>query len=126
MAQKREEKTTQPKEELSTNSKSSIKIINYLGGYYFLTVDEIKIKNNTLSLIEAKHSKSSFPSKNDIKYGLVKMILFSNISTVSIEGKNYRYKAVLKLTGKTLNSNIYKKLEDEARINNFYIECDLL
>jgi hypothetical protein len=43
-AQGREEKTQQPKEYLHSETKSKITIVNYLGGKYFLTVDEAQIK----------------------------------------------------------------------------------
>ncbi len=48
------------KEALATLTKAKITITNYLGGQYFLTVDEIRIDKKDLYLIEGKHSKSSF------------------------------------------------------------------
>jgi len=42
-AQSREFVTKQPKESLTSLSKAKVTITNYLGGQYFLTVDEIKI-----------------------------------------------------------------------------------
>ncbi len=42
-AQAREFVTQQPKESLSTLSKAKVTITNYLGGQYFLTVDEVLI-----------------------------------------------------------------------------------
>ena len=61
-AQARELLTTQPKEHLYTNSKAKITITNYLGGQYFLTIDETIIENNILYLIESKHTKQNFLS----------------------------------------------------------------
>ena len=58
-AQKRELQTIQPKESLQTLTKATITINNYLGGKYFLTVDEVIITNENISLIESKHSKSA-------------------------------------------------------------------
>jgi hypothetical protein len=67
-AQEREIVTTQPKESLSTLTKAKITITNYLGGQYFFTVDEVEIKNDTVFLIEGKHSKNALlPSVGDIK-----------------------------------------------------------
>jgi len=74
-AQAREILTNQPKESLQTLTKAKITITNYLGGKYFLTVDEVAITKNTISLIESKHSKSTLlPGISDIKDGLIKMI----------------------------------------------------
>ncbi|MDR1698640.1 MAG: hypothetical protein LBR75_02290, partial [Prevotellaceae bacterium] len=85
-AQAREMLTTQPKESLSTLTKAKITITNYLGGQYFFTVDEILIENDTVYLIEGKHSANSIlPSKGDIKDGLLKMILYSNLCEVEVD-----------------------------------------
>jgi hypothetical protein len=106
-AQNREMQTIQPKEALSTLTKATITIENYLGGKYFFTTDEIRIEKEKVFLIEAKHSKSSvLPSTGDIKDGLLKMILYSNLKDVSINGKNYNAIPVLKLTSSKLTHNI--------------------
>ena len=53
----------------------------------FFTVDEIKLAE-TLSLIEGKHSVNAIlPSKSDIKDGLLKMILYCNLSDTKVNGK---------------------------------------
>ncbi len=97
-AQKRERLTVQPKENLS-GTKAIITIKNYLGGYYYLTLDEAEIKGDNVFLIEGKHSKNnSLPSLEDIKDGLLKMILFTNLVDVKIDNKKYNSVAVLKLT----------------------------
>lgn len=129
-AQRRESLTIQPKEKL-TGKKAIITIKNYLGGYYFFTVDEIEIKNKNIYLIEGKHTKQyNFPSLGDIKDGLVKMILFTNLEYVKIGDKNYNPKPILKLTVKShfLEKNlsvsqkkILSLLGKEAKTNNFEI-----
>ena len=96
-AQERESETIQPRE-LVGDTKSTITIKNYLGGLYYLTADECELSGNVVSLIEAKHSRRSFPSIDDIKDGLIKMFLFSNLQNVMVDGKKYNPKAVLKLT----------------------------
>lgn len=109
-AQARELVTQQPKESLSTLSKAKITITNYLGGQYFFTVDEIELSENTVYLIESKHSKSTIlPSKSDIKDGLLKMILYSNLSSVTANGKNINSVAVLSLTSSKLKGQITSK-----------------
>jgi len=110
-AQSREMQTTQPKESLSTHTKAKITITNYLGGQYFFTVDEVLIDKNTVYLIESKHSRQSIlPSKGDIKDGLLKMILYSNLCEVEVDGIPMKSKAVLKLTSEKIKSEISSEI----------------
>jgi len=129
-AQRRERMTIQPKENLS-GTKAIITIQNYLGGFYYFTVDEVKVKGNNVFLIEGKHSKTNFlPSLEDIKDGLLKMILFTNLEDVKADGEKYNPIAVLKLTVENhFNENqlsssqreILKLLRKEAKVNDFQI-----
>ena len=129
-AQKRERLTIQPKEHLE-GTKAIITIQNYLGGYYYFTSDEAEVKGNNVFLIEGKHSKNnSLPSLEDIKDGLFKMILFTNLEDVKIDNKDYSSVAVLKLTIENHfdenNLSISQKeilslLRKEAKVNNFKI-----
>ena len=129
-AQRRESLTIQPKEKL-TGKKAIITIKNYLGGYYYFTVDEVKIKNKNIYLIEGKHTKqNNLPSLEDIKDGLLKMILFTNLEDVKIDGKEYTPVPTLKLTTEkgfrkgNLNKpqkEILNLLQKEAKINSFKI-----
>jgi hypothetical protein len=124
-AQNREFMTIQPKESLSTSTKAKITIKNYLGGEYFLTVDEIFSKNNIIYLTEKKHSKNLLmPSISDIKDGLLKMILYSNLTEVTIDGKKATSKPVLHLTSTKLKEEITSaeaknNIDIFLRINNF-------
>ncbi len=139
-AQNREKHTIQPKEFLSTLTKGTITIENYLGGKYYFTVDEINIDNDNIYLIESKHTNNAIiPSVSDIKDGLLKMILYTNLNEVKINGKKYASSPVLKLTSSILRQNItqtnieyvneindtqkdfLKKLFDEANENNFQV-----
>lgn len=129
-AQRRESLTIQPKEYLS-GSKCILTIKNYLGGYYYFTADEMEIQGKNIYLIEGKHSKDKFlPSLGDIKDGLLKMILFTNLKDVKAGNKEYNHIPVLKLTtGNGFNtknlSEIQKNdlvlLQKEAKLNNFEI-----
>jgi len=106
-AQAREILTTQPKESLSTLTKAKVTITNYLGGQYFFTVDEILVDKDTVYLIESKHSENTLlPSKGDIKDGLLKMILYSNLCEVEVDCVKMKSKAVLKLTSSKIVSEI--------------------
>ena len=139
-AQNREMQTIQPKEALSTLTKATITIENYLGGKYYFTTDEIRIEKDKVFLIEAKHSRNSvLPSIGDIKDGLLKMILYTNLKNVSIDNNDYTAIPVLKLTSSKLTSNIsksdyetnselnkrqkemLKRLFDETNENNFEV-----
>jgi hypothetical protein len=94
---------------LSTFTKAKLTIENYLGGQYFFTVDEVQLAD-TVSLIEAKHSKNALlPSRRDIKDGLLKMILYSNLSDTKLEGVKVVCKPVLKLTSEKLKGSVSSK-----------------
>ena len=101
-AQSREFQTTQPKEKV-VGEKAKIIITNYLGGLYYLTVDEAIIKNDKLFLIEKKHSKNSlFPSIADIKDGITRMMLFVNLVETKIANRAVNHSSVLGLTSAKL------------------------
>lgn len=129
-AQNRESLTTQPKEFVE-GSKAKLTIKNYLGGNYYFTADEVRIEDNNIYLIECKHSnKNKLPSIDDIKDGLLKMILFTNLKNVSVDSKKYNSISVLKLTSENgLNQKylgqkskeLLNKLYKEASLNNFEI-----
>jgi hypothetical protein len=129
-AQQRESITVQPKEKL-VGIKAVLTIKNYLGGNYYFTSDEVEINKENISLIEAKHSKENkLPSIGDIKDGLLKMILFTNLENVKIDNKNYNPIPVLKLTTgvgfdikniRGTNKEMLNLLKKEAEINKFRI-----
>ncbi len=132
-AQNREVRTIQPKERVE-GTKAKITIKNYLGGYYYFTCDEVAIdkNNDMIFLIEAKHSRGkSLPSLSDIKDGLLKIILYTNLNSPVRVYFNHtsrplklKPKAVLKLTtGSAVsvnkNKGLLPKLIHEARSNRF-------
>jgi len=129
-AQERESITVQPKEKLS-GIKATLTINNYLGGYYFFTCDEVSIEDKNIYLIEDKHSERSIiPALEDIKDGLVKMILFTNLKEVKIDNIYYNPIALLKLTSvgkfskdalKKSQIDNLKLLTREAKDNNFQV-----
>ncbi len=110
-AQNREKQTTQPKEFLSTFSKATITIKNYLGGIYYFTTDEIAVIDKNLYLIEGKHSiNSKLPSISDIKDVLLKMVLYCNLTDVKVDDVNFIPKPILKLT----STNISRKITSNS------------
>jgi hypothetical protein len=121
-AQAREFLTFQPKEILSTATKAKITITNYLGGKYFFTVDEILIDDKDLHLVESKHSKSGkLPSTGDIKDGLLKMMLYSNLENVCVGEKNYTSLPVLRLTSGNTAGRIKSHSMTEERLEFFRV-----
>lgn len=129
-AQKREVRTNQPKERV-TGKKATITIKNYQGGIYFFTVDEISFRDEEIWLIEAKHTQSSrLPSKDDIKDGLLKMVLYTNLEEVRVKNRSFRPVPVLKLTTQekfdlkfldVSQRKLLKVLIEEAKQNKFKI-----
>lgn len=112
-AQNRESLTLQPKESVKTG-KGRITIQNYLGGEYYFTTDEIMVEEDKVFLIEKKHTTRAFPSISDIKNGLVRMMLFKNLSKVQIDGEEYEAVPILGVTGRELEGHLSNsdKIED--------------
>jgi hypothetical protein len=126
-AQKRESITEQPKEKLK-GTKATITITNYLGGKYFFTSDEIELHNDRLFLIEGKHTKTDrLPSLGDIKDGLLRMILLTNLKDVQVKEEKYTPIPVLKLTTgsefkiKPRHRVLLNRLKEESLTNGFKI-----
>ena len=123
-AQSREILTLHQGERLISSTKSAITITNFLGGNYFFTVDEVVFSEDKFSLIESKHSNTKLlPSKGDIKDGLLKMILYSNLEEVSAFDQEFlEVRPILKLTSpyikESLDSNIPDKLSDWCKAHS--------
>jgi len=131
-AQRREALTLQPKENIE-GSKCAIVITNYLGGEYDLTCDEIELHDNSAYLVEAKNTKRDrLPSRNDIKDGFLKMVLFTNLKKVEVAGKQYNAMPVLKLTTNGVNLRslstsqqmLYASICREAKANGIKVNFD--
>jgi hypothetical protein len=119
-AQNRESLTIQPKEALSNGEKMTIEIENYLGGNYYLTVDDVIIKDKYY-LIESKHTNSGLlPALDDIKDGLLKMFIFSNIDELKTKEGSVNFKPVLRLTSEKLQGKIEEN-SSEKSLNSFFI-----
>ena len=98
---------------------------------YYFTSDEVELHNNDIWLIDAKHTKTDdLPSLGDIKDGLLKMMLFTNLVDIKINGKNLNPVPILKLTtGKGFSidtltdkqKELLETLKKEAKTNGFRI-----
>ena len=121
-AQDREYNTQQPKEALATDTKAKVTITNSLFGKYFFTVDETRREPQIVYLIEAKHSqRAKMPSKNDIKDGLIKMMLYTNLQNVKVGAKVVDVKVQIRLTSIKLNGSINSDAKDED-LNKFCLQ----
>ena len=124
-AQQREFQTDQPKEALGSDTKAKVTINNAIFGKYFFTCDETRIEAKTVYLIEAKHSaRGRIPSKNDIKDGLVKMMLYTNLKGVRIGKLPFDHRVMLRLTSSRLKGATRSDTAGEAQekffaANNF-------
>jgi VWFA-related protein len=124
-AQGREFVTIQPKEALSTDSKGRVTITDKNGGLYFFTCDETRIEGKTLTLTEAKHSsRAKIPSASDIKDGLLKMMLYTNLKNVKVGRENVKLKVAIRLTSDKLKGKISSnfdelKVDEFLKVNNF-------
>lgn len=126
-AQARERATVQPKEHLA-GMKGTLTIKNYLGGHYYWTCDEVKLCGNRIHLIEAKHTtEKRLPALGDIKDALLKMMLFTNLENVKVDGTTYRPVPIVKLTTggvPEVNDNKVMNLREEAQLNCFRVSID--
>lgn len=119
-AQNREFVTLQPKESLSSDTKKRVTITDYLGGKYYFTCDETLVAGDKLYIIEDKHSKNGkMPAVSDIKDGLLKMMLYSNLKNVKIGGKSVAYEPVLRLTGGKLQGAV-SSANNEKELETFF------
>jgi hypothetical protein len=124
-ASKREALTSHKLEYLVDGLKATFSIENYLGGVYYLTPDEIFHENNIYIIQESKNaSKGYLPSLDDIKDGLFKLILFSNLDSLTLDEQPVSFITKLKLTGKNVLNSIVlpdqsEQLEVFLQNNNF-------
>ncbi|MEH1989036.1 hypothetical protein [Nostoc sp.] len=106
-ASKREALTSHKLEYLVDGLKATFSIENYLGGIYYLTPDEIIFENNMYIIQESKNtSTASLPKLSDIQDGLFKLILFSNLDSLILNGQEVLFVTKLKLTGNNVVGSI--------------------
>lgn len=96
----RESMTSHKLEYLADGYKGIFFISNYLGGVYHLTADEVYQQNDIFTIQESKNaSQGQMPSEDDIKDGLFKLILFSNLESLFLGDKRVKFNTRLKITG---------------------------
>jgi hypothetical protein len=81
--------------------KPLFEIENNLGGKYYLTADELEfIDQDEVIIRESKNTtRGILPSMSDIKDGLFKLLLYSQMSELWHEGRKLRFTTQLYLTG---------------------------
>ncbi|NJN78755.1 MAG: hypothetical protein HC803_10915 [Saprospiraceae bacterium] len=86
----------------------------------YFTVDEVELLQNNLRLIEAKHTNSGkFPSRGDIKDGLLKMILYTNLEAVKVDGISCTTTPVLKLTASKMKGFLDSNADEVTKTEFF-------
>jgi hypothetical protein len=96
----REVATTHQREYLQENSKKPVLFLkNNLGGVYYLTCDEFYFHQDIGIIQESKNTHSKLPSIADIKDGLFKLILFSQIQELKYDNIKIKFEVRLRLTG---------------------------
>jgi len=106
-ASRREAATSHELEYLVDGTKATFCIENYLGGTYYLTPDEISRVGERYVIQESKNStRKALPDLSDIQDGLFKLILYSNIDVLQLDGQQVEFSVKLNLTGKNIRGSI--------------------
>lgn len=115
----REVKTSHQLEYLADGLKATFCIHNYLGGIYYLTTDEVILKNGLWIIQESKNSRDKpLPDLSDIQDGLFKLIIFSNLSSLQLTNTEVMFAVKLKLTGRNIRGSILLPSPEEE-LENF-------
>ena len=102
-------------EHLVDGMKATFCIENYLGGIYYLTPDEICHVNDVYIIQESKNStKKALPDLADIQDGLFKVILYSNLDSLELNGQRVEFSAKLSLTGRGIRNRVRFPCSEEA------------
>jgi hypothetical protein len=116
-ASHREILTFHGSEYLSDGLKATFQIENYLGGIYYLTADEVVQNADTYIIQESKNSTLGFlPGLSDIKDGLFKLILYSNLDALYLDSIPVNFKSRLKLTGRKVSGSLSMPCDENSLI----------
>ena len=119
-AARERERVTHHAAERTSGEKSSLTIKNFIGGYYYWTIDESSVIGDKFLLTEKKNSKDSMlPKLNDIKDALLKMVLFTNLTNVTVDGKEYSPFPIVGLTSDVLQGYCHSEM-DAADLEKFF------
>lgn len=116
----REVNTFHKLEHLTDGNKATFEIKNYLGGIYYLTIDEVIYLDNRYIIQESKNSsRSSLPDLSDIQDGLFKLILFSNLESLILNNNSIFFTTKLKLTGKNVIDSLVLPAVSSNEVESF-------
>jgi hypothetical protein len=126
-AAQRETKVNHVLETVDASQKYVLEIENYLGGVYSLSPDAIKLEGATWIILESKNtSKGRLPQLSDIKDGLFKLILFSNLDRLECNGDMVVFSTRLQLTGNGIQGRLvmpcFTDIVDQFLQNNRFNE----
>lgn len=113
----RESATLHTLELLGEGEKATILIENYMKGVYPLSPDGVFKRNDAYIIEESKNTNKKLPSIGDIKDGLLKLVLFSNLSWLKLGERQVPFQTRFRLTG-NLKSSIALPASD-AEITRF-------
>jgi hypothetical protein len=78
------------------------------------------IIDDTVALIEKKHTRRTIPSIGDIKDGLLKSVVFSNIEEAKTQEDTYDVRAGIGMTGDNFPDTCLNKSEIPEDIKEMY------
>lgn len=126
-ARHRETLTTHAHERLEDGAKATLDIKNYLGGVYHLTADRLFEEQGRFIIEESKHTtRGSLPSVEDIKDGLFKLILYSNLDALEIENMRVPFTTRLTLTGARLTGSVKLPAAENELEKFLMVNCGVL
>src|SRR5690606_34969378 len=80
----------------------------------YLTADEVIEDDDVYIIQESKNSTKGFlPGLSDIKDGLFKLILYSNLHALSLNSRPVNFRSRLKLTGKKVKGFLSMPTSEE-------------
>jgi hypothetical protein len=116
----REVNTNHKLEYLTEGVKATLTIENYLGGIYYLTVDEIFRDQDIYIIQESKNTtKDILPKLPDIQDGLFKLILYSNLDSLMFQEQSVSFSTKLKLTGNNIEGTLQLPVNSQQEIDKF-------
>jgi hypothetical protein len=125
----RETKVNHALEIADSSEKYMLEIENYLGGIYSLSPDGLIFEQNRWVIVEAKNTtKGRLPKLSDIKDGLFKLILFSNLDRLECDGAEVNFVTRLQLTGNNIQGQLKmpcaESLVEKFITNNRFVDTE--
>ena len=125
----RETKVNHALEIADSSDKYVLEIENYLGGVYSLSPDGLIFEQNRWVIVESKNTtKGRLPQLSDIKDGLFKLILFSNLDRLECDGAKVDFTTRLQLSGNNIVGQLkmpcITELVEQFIANNQFVNTE--